>query len=312
MIEKLRSLIMLSPGYQVLIGILKSIKLKKRNTSLYNILVILINKIWKDELIDRSYGVAFSFTLAIFPLIIFLFTLLPYIHQVIPEVDAATIMDFLESTIPPATYATVSNTIEDIVGRQRGGLLSFGFFLAIFLATNGMLSLINVFNKIHKTVESRGFLKTRLIATGLTFMLASVLLLAAILLIAAQIVVEFMLENGLILESFHVSLFQISRFTVILIIFQLTISCIYYFGPAVHDRLHFFSPGSIFATFSAIGASFGFSYYVTNFGTYNKLYGSIGALIAMMLWLSILSLILLVGFELNASIDKASRKDFVT
>jgi membrane protein len=308
--ERIKNYIVQSQLYQIMVTILKKIRLRKRNVSLYSIVIILYRKIRKDELLDRSYSVAFSFTLAIFPLIIFLFTLVPYIHNFVPEIDVDTIMEFLQSVMPPTTYNAASSTIKDIISRQRGDLLSFGFLLAFFLATNGVLSLMSIMNRIHKTVENRGFFKSRLIATFLTFILAFVLFTSILLLIAGQVILEFMVDNGIILESLTVYLIIILRFIVVFIIFQLAISFIYYFGPAVHDKLHFFSPGSVVATLLSIAVSFGFSYYITSFGTYNKIYGSIGALIALMIWLSMLSLILLIGYELNAAIDKASRKDY--
>ena len=308
--ERIKHYITHNRIYLLIVAVLKKIRLRKRDVSLYSIIAILYNKIRKDELLDRSYSVAFSFTLAMFPLIIFLFTLVPYIHQYIPELEVSTIMEFLEEVMPQTTFAAASSAIEDIISRQRGDLLSFGFLLAFFLATNGVLSLMSILNRIHKTVENRGFIKQRLIAIFLTFILAFVLFSSILFLIAGQIALEFMVDNGLILEDYLVYLFVILRFLVVFLIFQLAISFIYYFGPAVHDKLHFFSPGSVMATLLSMAVSFGFSFYINNFGTYNKIYGSIGALIALMIWLSMLSLILLVGYELNAAIDKASRKDF--
>ena len=308
--ERIKELIFRNRLFNLLVDILKRIRLRKRDISLYSIIVILIRKIRNDELLDRSYSVAFSFTLAMFPLIIFLFTLLPYIHHYIPSLDSDTIMEFLQEVMPETTFRAASSTIKDIVSRQRGDLLSFGFLMAFFLATNGVLSLMGIFNRIHRTVENRSFIKSRLIAIMLTFMLAGVLFISILLLVAGQIALEFMVNNGFLLENYQVYLFVFLRFLTVFIIFQLVISLIYYFAPAVHDKLHFFSPGSILATLLSMAISFGFSFYISNFGTYNKIYGSIGALIALMIWLSMLSLILLIGYELNAAIDKASRKDY--
>ena len=111
--------------------------------------------------------------------------------------------------------------------------------------------------------------------------------------------------RSIINDNISVDLVFILRFVFLYIIFQIAISSIYYLAPAIHEKWHFLSIGSVFSTLAIIVSSFGFSYYVNNFGNYNKLYGSIGALLVLMLWLFIISLILLVGFEMNAAIDKA-------
>ena len=116
-------------------------------------------------------------------------------------------------------------------------------------------------------------------------------------------------EKGFTLVEMLVS---ITLFSIVLVvIFQLMISLIYYFGPSVEDRWHFLNPGSVIATFLAIGASYIFSFYLTNIAAYNKFYGSIGAVIAFMIWQFLLSVILLLGFVINAAIDKANKEDYV-
>ena len=127
--------------------------------------------------------------------------------------------------------------------------------------------------------------------------------------IALLVVGQQLLQDNKVREFIQdvisLDLIIVLRFVVLYLVFQIAISFIYYFAPAVHERWHFFSAGSIFSTLACLAAFFGFSFYINNFGTYNKLYGSIGALIVLMLLLFILSLILLVGFEMNAALDKA-------
>lgn len=302
--EKIKESIRRRKWYQNLLAFLKKIRLKKRNISVYDVIVVLIEKVRRDEIFERANSVAFNFTLAIFPTIIFLFTLIPYIPYP-PQLDMR-IMRFLKDVMPFSLYEAAASTIQDIVSKPRGGLLSLGFFLALYLATNGMSSLMRAFNKCYRTVDKRSFLKTRFIATALTFTLAFELFLAIILLIVGQFFITVM-DDYMHIKDFVVDLIVVMRFVVVFIIFLTGISCIYYLAPAVHDRWRFFSFGSFIATLLSIGISYGFSFYINNFATYNKLYGSIGALIAIMIWLSILSVILLVGFEINASIDQATK-----
>ncbi|WP_246205917.1 YihY/virulence factor BrkB family protein [Fulvivirga aurantia] len=288
---------------------MKRIKFKRyEGLTLYEIIKVFIEKITKDEIIDRANGVAFNFALAIFPAIIFLFTLTPYIHEFVPDVSQANILEFIKSVMPNSMFETVESTVKDIVSNTRGGLLTFGAIFSLFLATNGMMALMKAFNSCYKTLEKRSFIKMRLVATGLTFMLAFVLILASMLLVVGNIVIDFIEHiEWLAIEDFAIYLFFITRFIIIFIVFFLAISFIYYFGPAVHYNWSFFSTGSLIATILCIAVSYGFSFYISNFATYNKLYGSLGVLIALMIWQEILSIVLLVGYEINASIHQAYR-----
>ena len=261
-----------------------------------------------NELLDRTNGVAYSFTVAIFPGIIFLFTLTPYIQNFFPEITNDDIIHFLENLLPQNLYLAAETTITDIIGKQRGGLLSFNFFLPLFLATNGMTSLMSAFNACYKTAETRGFVKMRIVATGLLFILALSIIVAIGLLIVGQQLLDLTHIAENIEKVISLDTVLILRVVVLYISFQFSISSIYYFAPAVHEKWHFLSIGSVFAAIACILSSIGFSYYVNNFGTYNKLYGSIGVIIVLMLWLYMLSLILLVGFEMNASLDMAKQE----
>jgi membrane protein len=309
-----RLILQWNPGILV-INWLKKVRFEKyENVSLYKIIRIFLNNLWNDDILDRANGVAFNFILAIFPAIIFLFTLIPYVTEFFPEINTESIMEFLGQQIPPSMFETVAATVNDIINNQRGGLLSLGFLFSIYLSTNGMMALMRAFNSVYRTIENRGGFKTRLIATGLTLNLTFVLFLAIILLIVGQFVLEAVMSNlpafdWINISSFTVILLFVVRFITIFIAFFLAISFIYYFGPAIHYNWKFFSVGSFLATLLCLLVSYGFSFYVTNFGTYNKIYGSIGVLIALMIWIQLITIVLLVGYEVNASIHDAIRKE---
>ena len=302
-----------STPYLDLVSLLKRVRLRKKGVSLHDIIEVFIEKLQNDEIVTRANGVAFNFTLAIFPAIIFIFTLIPYIQiSNLPDLDQQ-IMQFLEGWMPAPMYDVASSTIEDIISNRRSGLLSFGFLFSLFLATNGMMSLMKAFNKCYRTVESRSFFQSRFIATSLTFMLAVVLFFAMLLLVIGQQAINYLESAPWInIESYVFILVLALRFIVLFFIFLVAISSIYYLAPAVHDRWQFFSPGSLTAAFLSLVVTFGFTYYINNFAAYNKFYGSIGVLIALMVWLSLLSVIMLIGFEINASIDKSSRNSSVS
>jgi membrane protein len=296
---------------------LKRIKFKKYdNLSLYKFLKIFLHNIDEDEIGDRANGVSFNFILATFPAIIFLFTLTPYISVYFPDVTTETIMDFIKEAVPASMYDSIASTVFDIVNNQRGGLLTFGFIFALYLASNGMMSLMRAFNACYRTVERRNWFKMRLISVGLTIVLALVLFSAIILLIVGQFSLDYITTHieefsHFNLSSYTIHLLFFLRFVVIFIVFLIAISFIYYFGPAVHYNWSFFSIGSLLATLAILGVSYGFSFYITNFGNYNKVYGSIGALIALMAWIQLVTLVLMYGYEINASLHYGRKMETV-
>ncbi len=298
-------------------GWLKRIKFKKHdNLSLYKFLKIFIFNINEDEILDRANGVAYNFILAVFPAIIFLFTLIPYISHYFPEITTKTIMEFLEEVTPANMYAAASSTILDIISIHRGGLLTFGFVFTIYLSTNGMMALMRAFNACYRTVERRNWLRMRLTATLLTLMLAIVLLSAIAMLIAGQFSLNYVTTHleklgDVNLDRYTIYFLFALRFVIIFIVFFIAISFVYYFGPAVHYNWSFFSIGSMVATLAVLGISYGFSYYITNFGSYNKVYGSIGALIALMAWVQLITVVLLFGYEINASLHYARKLEAI-
>lgn len=301
-----------NPG-RLFIDWMRRIRFRRyENVSLYTLTRTFLRKLEKDEIIDRANGVAFNFILAIFPAVLFLFTLIPYISVIVPSVNETSIIAFLNNLLPDSMSPAVTHTIEDIAVNTRGGLLTFGFLFSLYLSTNGMMSLMRAFNACYKTIENRSGLRMRLIATGLTVAMAFVLILAIILLVVGQIVLGYATGKlsgfeWINLSSYTVYLLLILRFVVIFIAFFIAIALIYYFGPAIHYNWRFFSAGSSVATILCLAVTYGFSFYITNFGTYNKLYGSIGVLIALMVWMQLITIVLMVGYEINASIHQAVR-----
>lgn len=308
-----RLLFQYNPGIR-LISWLKRIRFSNHeNVSLYRIAKIFVQNLDEDEILDRANGVAFNFILAIFPTIIFVFTLIPYITVYFPTLNTETVMGFLGDQIPSTMYDAIRTIIDEILERKQGGLLSFGVIFAIFLSTNGMMALMRAFNACYRTSDNRGALKMRLIATGLTFIMAMALFLATVLLVVGQLALEYMLEHlpqfsWLDVDSFTIYLLFACRFLALFVAFFLAVSCVYYFGPAIHYNWRFFSVGSIIATLLCLAVLYGFSFYITNFGTYNKVYGSIGALIALMILIQLITVVLLIGYEINISIHDAIRK----
>ncbi|MFY7911147.1 MAG: YihY/virulence factor BrkB family protein [Emticicia sp.] len=270
--------------------------------SLYHVLKILWEKIITFDIDQRAASVSYSFLLAVFPGVIFLFTLIPFVP--IDNLDGL-IMNFLRDAMPRGIYENTSNTIQDIVSRRRSDVLSFGFFFTVFAATNGMMALMRAFNMALQVREKRSYLKARFIALFLTLLLIVVLISAILVLIVGTIIIDFLFSKGLLNENFNFYLLQIVRYGGIFLIFYLGICAIYYFAPAVHKRLRFFNFGALISSVLGILVTNLFSFYLANFNSYNKLYGSIGTLIALMVWIYLIALILILGFEINISFRDA-------
>jgi len=242
----IRKWILRFPSLMLVRSWMKKIKFKKhQNLSLYRFIKIFISNIQKDDLINKANGVAFNFILAIFPAVIFLFTLTPYIARYFPEVNRNSIMEFMGEMLPPSMYEVISSTVFDIISNQRGGLLTFGFLFALYLSTNGMMALMRAFNACYQTVERRSAFRMRITATGLTFMLAIVVIMAVALLVLGQFAIDYVAENLTAFGHFNLDAYTIYlllglRFLVILVVFFFAISFIYYFGPAVHYNWKFF------------------------------------------------------------------------
>jgi len=289
--------------------IISKIKFKLENTYILNktvpvyiFLVILYKKIINFDLDQRAASVSFSFILAVFPGILFLFTLIPYIP--IAELDVQ-IMEFLKSLLPTTLFDTVSSTIFEIISKPRVDILSFGFFFTLFAATNGMVSLMNAFNMALKQREKRSFLNARWIALILTCLLVLILILAIIILIIGKLSFNYAVYKGYFDENYNALGIKTLGYLSIFFIFYIGICVIYYFAPAIHKRLKFFNIGSLFASIMCIVVTNIFSYYLENFNSYNRLYGSIGTLIAIMVWIYLIALILILGFEVNISLRSA-------
>jgi membrane protein len=272
---------------------------------LYTVSTFFFKEIGKETLVNKASSLAYSFMLAIFPAIIFLFTLIPYIPKKIGFQEQ--LMSLLALVLPNNAYLAFETTINEIVNIQNGSLLSIGFILSIFFSTNGVHKLMVAFNKSSLIVETRTWLKQRIVAFILTFILA----LSVIICIAAMAMGELLLTY--LQQELHykggITLFaiQLTRWTLLGALYFITVSILYRYGPAHAKKWRFFSAGSWLATILAFLTMWGFSYYINNFGSYNKIYGSIGTLIVIMIWLYLNSLILLVGFELNASVDLSKR-----
>jgi len=272
---------------------------------MYNVADFFFTGIQRGSIIMRAQSLAFSFFLAIFPATIFLFSLIPYvpIHDFQDQ-----LLQLIKDVLPKNAYESTRETIEDIIKHQRGGLLSLGFVFALYFTTNGFMALMRGFNSSYHEQEKRPPWKRRGVAVILTLILSVLLIIATALIIFSEVTFKYLVKKAILKSKTQVILILLGKWIVVFALFFFCISFLYYYAPAVRKKWRFISAGSTFATILTILISIGFAFFVNNFGQYNKVYGSIGTLIVILLWIYFNSLILLLGFELNASIDRAKKK----
>ena len=271
---------------------------------LYYVGAFFYKGISQGYLTTRAAAIAFSFFLAIFPMILVFFTLIPFI-----PIDnfQETLMTFITNIIPNSAEAIIKTTLVDIIERPRGGLLSITFFLAMVFATNGFSSIVDAFNTTYHTIETRTWLKQRMIALVMFLINTIIVIIAIALLTSGTSFFEFLLEEHVLNNWTNFYLLEGVKWIVLIAMFFFSISFIYYLAPAKKNKFRFISAGSSLATLLSIIASVGFNYYVQNFSSYNALYGSIGTLLIILMWIYFNAIILLIGFELNASIQQAKK-----
>jgi len=214
--------------------------------------------------------------------------------------------------VPQDAFSAIEGTVQDILTQQRGDLLSFGFFMALIFSTNGFASMMSAFDASLHSFERRTWFNQRLIALLLVFIESVLLTLAIALITFGQNMINYLEIRGLLNDHLLVYALTLAKWMVILFLFFISNSFLYYLAPAKKTKWRFISAGGTLSTVLCIMTFVGFSYYINNFGQYNKLYGSIGTLLVIMLLAYILSMVLLIGFELNASINEAIKQSKVS
>lgn len=269
---------------------------------LYDVTLFFWRSIVDGSITTRASAIAFSFFIAFFPGIIFLFTLIPYIP--IPNFQNELLL-LIEQIVPKSTYVTINDTVTDIITQPRSGLLSIGFFLALIFSTNGIASMMSAFDATIHSIYRRTWISQRLAAIVLLFILLVLLTVAIALLTGGQDFIEYLDRLDILQDKFTVYMFTIGKWIITVALFFFAYSFLYYMAPAKKTKWRFISAGGTVATLLSIVTFVAFTYYINNFSQYNKLYGSIGTLLIILLLMYVMSLILLIGFELNASIYQA-------
>ena len=272
---------------------------------MYEVLDFFYKGVINGAITTRASAISFSMFLALFPALIFIFTLIPFI-----PIDSFqdVLLELLYDVIPHKAWDAVESTLTDIITRPRGGLLSLGFILALFFSTNGINSMIDAFNASYHSMEARGILMQRWVAIVLVFILAILLIVAITTITLGTNFFTYIGEFDTVVDIYILDLIRWVRWLVLVALTYFGISVIYYWGPAKRTPFKFFSAGSSLVTVFMMAINIGFNYYANNMAQYNALYGSIGTLLLILLWVYFNSIIILIGFELNVSILNAGIK----
>ena len=275
-----------------------------QGVSLYELIKHYFIGIVRGAFTYRASAIAFSFFMALFPFALFVLNLIPFIPLDHFQED---FLIFVSQSVPPNTYDAIASILKDIMSNSYKGLLSSGFFLSIFLMSNGINALLDGFEMSSNISIKRGFFRQYAVAIGLSMLIAFLLLLTVATLIVVEIILYSIQLQGYF--SSDISVLKWSRFIFILLMVLLITSLLYKFGTKETRKIPFFSYGSILTTVLFLLTSYVFGIYVEKFARYNELYGSIGTLLVMMFYVWINCMLLLLGFELNAFIFKWKQKN---
>lgn len=279
----------------------------------YEVIKFLLEEIKKDQIPTRARSIAYSFFIAFFPGMIFLFTLLPYIPLENFQVEFLRIINEIVPDQVAKDFITF--TVDDLLNRPRQGLLSVGAILTLYFSTQGVVSIIESFNKTYSIYTNRNIFQLHWMAFKLTLLLFVLFVTSIVLIIAGQQVIQFLVSIFNIESRATIFFLNVMRFLIIVVLYFISISVIYYYGPSTKKKFRFVSVGSTFATIVSLLGSYLFSVYVSGIDRYYNIYGIFGSIIIFLVWIYVNAFVLLIGFELNASIYykkavEASEEDF--
>lgn len=272
---------------------------------LYDLLEIYIFGIVRGTFTTRAGSIAFSFFMALFPFLLFVLNLIPFVWFI--EDFQTRLLNYLETLLPPQTHGMFEKIFYDIANTPRTGLLSVVFILSLFLMANGINAIFSGFEYSWHTKKNRSIIGQYIMALGVAVIIALLLLITVIVTIYLTYIIEDLNALGVFTNQMRWP--EIARYIVFILLIYNAVAILYYFGTKESKDAHYFSIGAFFTTILILVFTYFFAVYIKNFNSYNKLYGSIGALLILMIYIWLNSNILLLGFELNGSILRLKKKN---
>ncbi|RZJ35340.1 MAG: YihY/virulence factor BrkB family protein [Flavobacterium sp.] len=287
---------------------LKRVKLGfLKGLSLYELLEIYIIGVVDGAITYRAAAISFSFFMALFPFALFILNLIPFIPI---EGFQNDFLRFVEESVPPHTYDAIAAIIADILNNSHSGLLSSGFLISIFVMANGLNSILGGFETSHHVLIKRGFFRQYIVALGMSLLMSFILLFTVAMIVIFEVFIQSTSIQEVLGES--IPFIVMGRYAFVILMILMTTSILFKFGTKHTGKRSFITVGSVFTTILIIISSYFFGIWVVSFSKYNELYGSIGTLLIMMFYIYINCVVLLLGFELNAAINRLKIKNLFT
>ena len=298
--EKLKTI----PIVKNLVGFLEALKIPGYDSfSFFDLAEMYVSGIVKGALSSRAGSISFSFFMALFPFLLFILNLIAFIP--IDNFDAV-LFNFIELLLPQESQSFFTDIFNDIRQKQRAGLLSSVFLLSVFLTANGVSSIFSSFEGSYHVELSRSFIRQYLYSMMVGILLALLLLVGVMALVFFEI---FILSNLDELIPSEINWIRIGQLFFYAILIYITVSILYYFGTIEGKKTRFFSPGALMSCLLILLTTYLFGIYIENFSRYNQLYGSIGALLIFLFYIWLNSSLLLLGFELNATLNRLKNSE---
>ncbi len=296
------------PVVKYIVRPLKKVKLGfLQGLSLYELLEIYVLGIAEGAVTYRAAAIAFSFFMALFPFALFVLNLIPFIPI---EGFQTDFLKFVEDSVPPKTFGAISTIITDILNNSHSGLLSSGFLLSIFVMANGVNSVLGGFETAHHVIVKRGFVRQYLVALAISLLLSFILIFTVATIVVFEVFIQSTKIQNVLSDSIQIAVW--ARYIFLLLMILVTTSIMLKFGTKHTGKRSFISIGSVFTTILILISSYFFGIWVVKFSKYNQLYGSIGTMLILMFYIWINCVILLLGFELNAAINRIKHKNLFT
>jgi len=306
MVEKIKIWLLKSAPVQTLLTWSKRIVLPGFDgQSIFTVARFFYEALTQSSVLDRAAAISFKFILAIFPALIVLLTLIPYI-----PIDnfQETLLKFFENLMPADAYGVVSDTLNSLINQKYSTLLSVGFLLGLYFGSNTVQAILDGLHASYHVQKQYSVWKQRLISLGLVILLPILAAIALLLMGVSGFVLDYLHINQLIGDDFTITILQILKWILSALVIILSISFLYNVADVKKRQWRVFSAGATLCTLGIIIVSAGFAFFVNNFGTYNKLYGSLGAVLVTLIWIYANFIIILIGFELNTSISRAHKQ----
>ncbi len=272
---------------------------------LFDVILFFVKGLKKGVINQRAASLSYHIFFSLFPLLLAGFTLLPFFHL---EHYIPMILETLDNLFPDSTQDFIQRTVTDLLSKKHKGLMSIGFISSLWIASSGFNSLLLTFNQSANVDKKRKFIYRRTISIGMVFGIFVAVIISFTLIIFSRKLMMYLIFNDTIQTFFQMYIFKVIKWSIIVFLVYVVLATIYYITPANRKGHKFFSAGATLATVMFILMSNGFNFYILHFSRYNALYGSIGAIIIFLLWIYLNAYVLILGFELNASIAEAYRE----